>query len=60
MQFAGIPNPFGTNVFEPTLPAGSSTLYYKGMRLHKRPVRIPAAPKPLTETVTNFLLNYDK
>lgn len=56
MQFAGIANPFGAQVSEPPTTTSSSTLYYKGMRLERRPARIPA-PKPLSHYLRNFILS---
>lgn len=54
MQFAGIANPFGSEISAPT--TSPSTVYYKTMRLERRPVRIPA-PKPLSHYLKNFLLS---
>jgi len=62
MQFAGIENPFGTAATIPAaIPTQSRTLYYKGLRLNRMPVQIkaPRAPKPISHTVKNFLLNYN-
>lgn len=59
-MFTDIANPFGADAYNPTAAQiPSRTLYYKGLRLAKAPVRIPSAPKPLTHTVKNFLLNFN-
>lgn len=60
MLFVGIDNPFGTVATEPTIESQPRTLYYKGMRLNKMPVRVPRTPKPLSHAIKNFLLTYDK
>jgi hypothetical protein len=52
-------NPFGADRLRrrPTaIQKPAQTLYYKGLRLHKTPVRIPRAPKPLSHIVRDFLL----
>lgn len=61
MQFAGINNAFGVQAFDPAAyETPQPTYYYKGQRLTRKPaVRIPAAPKPLSTTIKNFLLNYN-
>lgn len=60
MKLVGIDNAFGTDVFQPPVNTESHTFYYRGLRLTKTPVRIPAAPKPLSHTLRNFLLNFNK
>lgn len=59
-MFNDIANPFGADAYNPAAAqTPSRTLYYKGMRLAKDNVRVPRAPKPLTHTVKNFLLNFN-
>lgn len=59
MQFNGIANPFGTDVFEIPTSTQTPTYYYKGVRLNTKPVaRRIRAPKPLSATVANFLLTF--
>lgn len=62
MLFIGIDNPFGAHAFEPiSFTTPKTTVYYKTMRLEKKPtVRLPRAPKPLSHTIKNFLLTYNK
>lgn len=55
-MFADVVNPFGTAAFE--APASTTRIYYKNMRLDKKPSL--RAPKPLSHHIKNFLLNYDK
>lgn len=60
MQFAGIDNAFGTDAFAPvSFTTPKTTVYYKTMRLEKKPtVRLPRAPKPPSQHLKNFLLNF--
>lgn len=59
MQFTGIANPFGTDAYEPiSFEARRTTTYYKSMRLDKKPNARRRAPKPLSQTVANFLLTF--
>jgi hypothetical protein len=59
-MFTDIANPFGADAYSPAAAQTPvKTLYYKGLRLAKAPVPVPAAPKPLTHIVKNFLLNYN-
>jgi hypothetical protein len=59
-MFTDLANPFGANAYDPTaVQKPAQTLYYKGLRLAKTPVRVPRAPKPLSQTVRDFLLNYN-
>jgi hypothetical protein len=58
MYFAAIDNPFGTLVTEPTVASQPTAVYYHGLKLERRPVRIPRAPKPLSHHLKNFLLNF--
>lgn len=59
MQFAGIENPFGASAFDPTYFAPKTTVYYKTVRLEKKPSRrVPRAPKPLSHHLKNFLLTF--
>jgi hypothetical protein len=59
-MFTDLANPFGATAYDPAaIAVPSRTLYYKGLRLDKMPVRVPRAPKPLSHHVKNFLLNYN-
>lgn len=61
MQFAGVHNAFGVQAFNPAAYSEPQpTYYYKGQRLERKPVvKIPAAPRPLSTTIRNFLLNFN-
>jgi hypothetical protein len=56
MLFAGIDNPFGTDAF-----AAPTILNVKPMKLPKtkKGVRVHRAPRPLSTTIKNALLNYN-
>lgn len=59
-MFTDITNAFGTDAYSPAaIQTPSKTFYYKGLRLDKMPVRVPRAPKPLSQTVKHFLLTYN-
>lgn len=60
MQFVGIDNPFGSAAFEPVAYPMPELQNKKLMREVKRSLRVPRAPKPLSRTIKNFLLTYDK
>jgi hypothetical protein len=59
-MFNDIANPFGAAAYDPAAAQTPvATLYYKGRRLETSRARLARAPKPLSHTVKNFLLNYN-
>ena len=59
-MFNDLANPFGAVAYDAAaVQTPTRTLYYRGLRLGKAPVSVPDAPKPLSLTVKNFLLNYN-
>jgi len=60
MIFIDVPNPFGSRIFDaakydPILDAPRSK-----RKVGERRSMIPAAPKPVSTTLKNFLLDYNK
>lgn len=59
-MFNDIANPFGVDAYSPAAAQTPVTsVYYKRMKLVADSAKLARAPKPLSHTVKNFLLNYN-
>jgi hypothetical protein len=59
-MFTDIANPFGTDAFSPAAAQTPvATLYYKGKRLETSRAKLVRTPKPPSQIVKNFLLNFN-
>lgn len=59
-MFNDITNAFGTDAFSPAAAQTPvATLYYRGQRLGTSRAKLLRAPKPPSQIVKNFLLNYN-
>lgn len=59
-MFIGMSGNFGTAAFDTVVYPMPELSNKKLVRKVRRQIRAPRAPKPLSHTVKNFLLSYDK
>lgn len=59
-MFIGMSGSFGTAAFDTVVYPMPELQNKKLVRKARRQFRVPRAPKPLSHTVKNFLLTYDK
>lgn len=60
MQFIGLSGNFGTATFDTVVYPMPELSNEKLVRKARRQIRVPRTPKPLLQTLKNFLLTYDK